>query len=402
MSDLSGTVNELVNADSREVIFEKITHLLDAVKIPDLKEIPNLPIHDFRDLNVQESTTILELLKAKTIKELAKVTYNQLITRVDLIREAGVPKEKLELLITAAKYIVKAADYKPIEGLKKIVVAGLDNAGKTALLKSIKKEVAFTELTSLKPTKGATRDDLLLSDQHILLMELGGQKEFRKFYIDQPDRFFLETDIIVYLIDLQDDLRYQESIDYLEQILRTMKYLQESPDWIILFHKCDPDIVKLSIFQEKLDFMTAKIKKAFKPYKLNFEIQTSSIYNIVSMTPSFSRMLKGLFSGVAMEDEEKIQSIGTLLMKVVDSFLGMETNVNRQINYMKTRLDKIETHLSKASASGGAAAPAFEKTSTSAPKPPKPKPSGPRGGLSPRAALLSELKQVFGLRGKIE
>ena len=151
--------------------------------------------------------------------------------------------------------------------------------------------------------------------------------------------------------------------------------------------------------------MNAKIKDAFKSYEFSYEIQTSSIYNVVSMTPSFSRMLKGLFSGVAMEDEEKIQSIGTLLVKVVDSFLGMETNLNRQIAYIKTRLDKIESHLSNPAVAGaiksgaeakGAATPTFQKPA------PKPKPPGPRGGMSTRAALLSELKEVFGLRGKME
>lgn len=397
--NLSDTVNEMMDEYTTEVIFEKFKDLLDAVETPEsIKDIPGMYIHDFRDLSVEESEILGDLLKVKTIKDLSKITYKKLVDRINLVTEAGISRDKLELLITASKYITKAAEAKPLEGLTKIVIAGLDNAGKTALLKSIKKEVAFTELSSLKPTKGASRDSLLLSDQEIILLELGGQEEFRKFYIDQPDRFFLETDCIVYLIDMQDDERYQETLDYLQQILRTLKYLQEAPDFIVLFHKCDPDVVKLSMFQEKLEFMHKKIKEIFKPHPFRFEIQTSSIYNIVSMTPSFSRMLKGLFSGVAMEDEQKIQSIGTLLMKVVDSFLGMETNLNRQIQYIKGRLDKIENQIS-----GGISVKASDGAKPITLKPaPQPKPLGPRGGMSTRAALLSELKEVFGLRGKIE
>ncbi len=400
--NLADNVQEMMEEYSKEVLFEKFKDLLDAVKTPEtIKDIPKMLIHDFRDLSVEESEKITGLLKVKTIRELSKVTYKQLADRINLIIEAGIPKEKLELLITAAKYITKAAEAKPIEGLTKIVIAGLDNAGKTALLKSIKKEVAFTELSALKPTKGASREGLLLSDQEFLLLELGGQEEFRKFYIEQPDRFFLETDCIVYLIDIQDDERYSETIEYLQQILRTLKYLQEAPDFIILFHKCDPDVIKNPIFQEKIDYMNGKIKETFKEFPFRFEVQTSSIYNVVSMTPSFSRMLKGLFSGVSIEDEEKLQSIGTLLTKVVDSFLGMETTLNRQIYNIKTRLDKIEAQISNSTITPTTKATSATQQADSTAES-TPKPSEPRGGLSTRAALLQELKQVFGLRGKVD
>ncbi len=402
MTELSERVNDVIEADSREIIFEKFKTLLDAVKQPaSIKDIPNLLIHDFRDLSVEEASVVGELLKVKTIKDLAKITYNQVLDRIALLTEAAqIPKTKIEQLITAAKYIVKAADHKPIEG-KKVVIAGLDNAGKTALLKSIGKEVGFTQLSTLKPTKGANRGEMFLSDQDILIIELGGQEEFRKFYIEQPDRFFLETDIIVFLIDMQDDVRYPDTLEYLQQILRTLDYLQESPDFIILFHKCDPDVIKSPIFQEKLNYMETKIQESFKPYKLSFEIQTSSIFNIVSMTPSFSRMLKGLFSGI--EGEKKIQAIGELLMKVVDSFLSTENTLTRQINYLKSKVESLESQIASGAVISGKAA----EGASSAMKPlktltaPKPKPPGPRGGLSTRAALLSELKEVFGLRGKI-
>ncbi|TFG05648.1 MAG: hypothetical protein EU536_01285 [Promethearchaeota archaeon] len=402
MTELSETVNEIVNTDNKALILEKIKMLLDAVKIPDsIKEIQNLPIHDFRDLNVQQSQVISELLKVKTIKDLSKITYDQIIDRINLLSEA-IPKQKLELLITASKYIVKAADYKPIEG-KKVVIAGLDGAGKTALLKSIKKEVGFADLSAIKPTKGANREEIFLKDQELFILELGGQEEFRKFYIEQPDRFFIETDIIVFLIDMQDDRRYLEAIEYLEQILRTLKYLQESPDFIVLFHKLDPDIAKDPMIQEKNEYMEKKVMTSFAPYTFNYEIQISSIYNIISMTPSFSRMLKVLFSGQAMQDEKKIQSIGELLMKVVDSFLAAETKLSREINYLKTRIDGIDEKISSGAISVDTKV-AGEKPPVTVTKPvvPAPKPQQPSmgGGLSTRAALLSELKEVFGLRGK--
>ena len=259
-------------------------------------------------------------------------------------------------------------------------------------------------MSNLKPTKGASRDDIFLADQKILLTELGGQEKFRKFYIDQPDRFFLETDIIVYLIDIQDDARYQESLEYLTSIIRTLKYLQEVPDFIVLYSKSDPDVVKTVFYQEKYDFLTQKVNQIFKTYpQLQYEIQTSSIFNIVSMVPNVSRMIKGIFSSSPLAEEDKIASIGKLLMKVVDLFLDSEANLNKAISSINQRLSRLEKGMVSASAAGGPAADATMKAPTKgpaakAPGPAKPKPSGPRGGLSQRAALLSELKQVFGMK----
>jgi len=406
MADLSQAVSDIISTKSRALIDEKIKNLLDPVKMPSIKDIPNLAIHDFRDLTVQEGTLIGELLNVKTIKDLSKVPYEQVFNRISLLREAGFPKKKLELLITASKFIVRAAEYKPIEG-KKVVIAGLDNAGKSALIKTITKEVGLMDLSSLKPTKGASRDELFLGDQDLHVLELGGQEEFRKFYIEQPDRFFLDTDIIVYVMDIQDDTRFSEAFEYLDSILRVLAYLQveEALEFIILLHKCDPDLLGLPIFQERVDYVTQQIKQMFGPYPYPFEIQTSSIYNIVSMTPSFSGMLKGLFSGGSLAEEQKIQAIGNLLMKMTNLFLDTESNLTRQISSVNQRITGLETQIrqmGKASTpAGDITAPPPPIPSHSAP-PPQPKPSEPRGGLSTRSALLSELKQVFNLKGKIE
>ena len=403
MGELESTVSEMMNAKTQGAVVEKIKGLLNALKLPEnVKDFQNLAIHDLRDLTVQESQIISELLKVKTIKELSKVPYEQILNNISLLRNAGIPKNKLELLITASKFIVKAADYKPIEG-KKVVIAGLDNAGKTALLKTIKKEVgfSFSELSSFKPTKGANRDELYLEDQELHILELGGQEEFRKFYIENPDRFFIDTDIILYIVDMQDDVRYQDAIEYLQSILRTVQFLQETPDFIILLHKCDPDLMKTPMFQDKIDYVFEQITNSFKDYPYKFEIQTSSILNIISMTPSFSTMLKGIFTGNPMEEERKLESMGDLLTKVVNLFLKMEEGVNRDINFLNQQLNFLSNQVSQLGKPGTEGAPATPDLKPgAAPQPPAPKPAGLGPALSPRSQLLNELKEVIGLRGR--
>ncbi|HUY00180.1 MAG TPA: hypothetical protein VMV49_11535, partial [Candidatus Deferrimicrobium sp.] len=91
MADLSQAVSDIISTKSRALIDEKIKNLLDPVKMPSIKDIPNLAIHDFRDLTVQEGTLIGELLNVKTIKDLSKVPYEQVFNRISLLREAGFP-----------------------------------------------------------------------------------------------------------------------------------------------------------------------------------------------------------------------------------------------------------------------------------------------------------------------
>ena len=89
-------------------------------------------------------------------------------------------------------------------------------------------------LASLKPTVGCERSTIYLEEQKLLVFDMGGQDTYRKSYIDQPDRFFLGTDVMVFMIDIQEDSEnFQLALDYLTQILNVVKFLGESPEFIV-------------------------------------------------------------------------------------------------------------------------------------------------------------------------
>ena len=384
MSELAEKVKELGSAKSQAAILSHLKNILVETDMPEkIKDIQNLPIHHFRDLKMAESELICNVFQIKTIKDLAKLAYETVLQNMAFLRKEKVSKKKLELLISAARYIVEAVDYKPGEE-RKVVFAGLANAGKTALLKVMKHEAAgiCEQLASIKPTLGIQRDEIIIQGQKYSVFELGGQEIYRKAYIENPGRFFLGTDIIVYLIDMQDEKNYPEALDYLANILRVVQYLQESPEFIILLHKSDPDLLDKPSFRENIDYMTQKVQELCQYYDFKFDIQISSIIHSLSMTPSFPKMLRGMFDKGVLDEKLKIESISDLLTTIVDMMLNLEKTMNE-------RLNKIEQHLGHV----------VEAELPQLPPTPPPEINPNR---SPRDAIIGELKSFFAKRNPPE
>jgi GTPase SAR1 family protein len=398
MVGLEDKLKELGSVKSQDAVLSHLKNILVESDLPEkVKDIQNLTIYHFRDLTTNESELISDVFKIKTIKDLAKVSYDQVIQSMALLRKGRVTKKKLELIISAARFIVEAANYKPTDE-KKVVLAGLANAGKSAMLKVMKRELigAVEELSLLKPTLGLQRNEIIIKGQKFNVFELGGQEVYRKAYIETPGRFFLGTDIIIYLIDMQDEKSKPEALDYLQNILNVVKYLQESPEFIVLLHKCDPDLLDDPRFIESIDAMEKRVTEVFQSnqYNFNFEIQTSSIFQTLAPTPSFSKMMRGLFNKGLLEEKKKIEAIGDLVTSVVDLILGIEKTLD-------DRLKIVEQQIQQLSHQGAPVQPAFGQVqavplpSTEPFKPtievltPAPPPK------SPKDALMSELKLLF-------
>ena len=98
---------------------------------------------------------------------------------------------------------------KEIKGL----MLGLDNAGKTTILKSFKGE---TNLNS-SPTKGFNFQKFEYNNTNFILWDLGGQKAIRKFWENYYQK---ENDCIIYVIDSSDSERLEETGQELYNILQ--------------------------------------------------------------------------------------------------------------------------------------------------------------------------------------
>ncbi|MHA1428653.1 MAG: hypothetical protein ACTSQI_21970, partial [Candidatus Helarchaeota archaeon] len=104
----------MIEASSQDFVVSRIKNLLDSLNLPEkVKDIPNLPIYDLRDLSSEDAKVLTKYLHVKTIKDFAKLPYASILEKMAVIVDSGIPKDKLEKLISAAKYILKAVEFKP-------------------------------------------------------------------------------------------------------------------------------------------------------------------------------------------------------------------------------------------------------------------------------------------------
>lgn len=69
-------------------------------------------------------------------------------------------------------------NYKKSAKEAKILVLGLDNAGKTTLLRQISNE----QIDTIEPTKGFNVKTLIQDNFKLNMWDLGGQKEIRQYW----------------------------------------------------------------------------------------------------------------------------------------------------------------------------------------------------------------------------
>lgn len=164
----------------------------------------------------------------------------------------GIDKNKLYILTAASRLItIKRPPLEDNYGLTKpisffkIVVAGLDNSGKTSIITYLTQILPRTEfmerIKTLAPTLGVQRYQVSIAGLPLVLWELGGQENFRQQYLQFPERYFLETHLFLFVIDCSDRERRKNAIAYLSNVLRVMKFLQIDPLPPIRFfmHKID-------------------------------------------------------------------------------------------------------------------------------------------------------------------
>ncbi|XP_012566936.1 ADP-ribosylation factor-like protein 3 isoform X1 [Hydra vulgaris] len=99
----------------------------------------------------------------------------------------------------------------------RILLLGLDNAGKTTILKSLASE----DISHVTPTQGFNIKSV--QSQGILLnvWDIGGQKTIRSYWRN----YFENTDVLIYVIDSADRARFEESGMQLAELLEEEKLI---------------------------------------------------------------------------------------------------------------------------------------------------------------------------------
>lgn len=304
-----------------------LSSILD-LSIETLKNIKTEDIEKFKKIDVS------------TIRELSSLNVADYENRA---KKVFLEKSTFNAALVAAYLIANAWNKRNIY-LKKIkmktVIAGLDYAGKTSLLNRMMNDYNYNDMINLEPTVGANVEEYQSEKLDLVLWDLGGQKDHIEEYLESPERFFINVDVLIFVFDSQDDLRYEDAVNYLNGILEILGFLNENPYFVLLLNKVDSDVVDDPDFQIKLEYLTDKISNVFMKSEKswNFEIIPTSIYNFYSTEPDIAKSIKNIFSKdksnltaekVLPDIEEKLQKILDINLKLMDKVVGELSEVKR-------------------------------------------------------------------------
>uniref|UniRef100_A0A667I036 ADP-ribosylation factor-like protein 3 n=1 Tax=Lynx canadensis TaxID=61383 RepID=A0A667I036_LYNCA len=138
------------------------------------------------------------------------------------------PGEEGEGLLSILRKLKSAPDQEV-----RILLLGLDNAGKTTLLK----QLASEDISHITPTQGFNIKSVQSQGFKLNVWDIGGQRKIRPYWRN----YFENTDILIYVIDSADRKRFEETGQELAELLEEEKL------------SCVPVL----IFANKQDLLTA-------------------------------------------------------------------------------------------------------------------------------------------------
>src|SRR5271157_4804663 len=166
---------------------------------------------------------------------------------------------------------------------KKILLMGLDDAGKTSLYLILSKNANLLNYTKLRPTSGREIYPPIADGNDLYaIWDLGGQEQFRRQHLEAMDENLKDIDKIIYVIDIQAIPRYDESLTYLEAIVEALNTRKIKVPISIFFHKFDKELedkedYKMDVLKERLIDKISTLLADFY-----FEIFKTTIFTLFS------------------------------------------------------------------------------------------------------------------------
>jgi len=363
-----------------------------------IKAILDLTIEKLKDVQDGE----VNELQKKKLKQIRDISDLELDNFKDLTENLDIEEKTINNIYIASNLIANAWNKRKAYLKKpqmKVVIAGLDFAGKTTLIKRLIHNRNYYDLVNLEPTKGANVEEFQSDKLNLVLWDLGGQKAHIDEYLQDPERYFIKVDLLIFVIDSQDDVRYDDAIKYLKDLLNILEYLDENPYFLVLLNKADSDIIDDPDFQIKLEYLKDEVSTVFKEREnaWNVEIIPTSVFNVHSNEPEIATSIKQIFAKEPeQEPDKKIPEINEKLQKILDINLNFMNNIVAELNDMK----KLLIRISPAKVSKSLYGVPFQEmiTDSEAEKTPKSK----QRNLTKEVSKPLELGEVLGAREKKE
>ena len=169
----------------------------------------------------------------------------------------------------------------------KLVIVGMENAGKTTILDVLTDKIKETphKPPRMNPTKGVERSSILFFQKETKVWDLGGQETYRNEYLSNPDKYFHTISFFYYVVDIQDYYRLVSSVMYFRGIFNLIKKYSSDAKVIFLFHKTDPDFT-LDERNLKGKFLE-KIEPDLKLSKTQYITYDTTIFDLKSIKNAF-------------------------------------------------------------------------------------------------------------------
>ncbi|MCK4382982.1 MAG: hypothetical protein KAW66_06795 [Candidatus Lokiarchaeota archaeon] len=387
-------------------------------KLHSVDDILKLPIQSYKFVDKEEATIMKQLLEISKISDASKLDKENPFKTLIIIEESD---ESLELTENLKKKIEELKiKFPTLEGTlkktilissliasvnnekegievqgQKVLVAGLDDAGKTATLSKFGGRIGISETIATQPTRGVVRMKFGTSNLNLFIWDLGGQEEYRERYLKNPEQYFIQLDLLLYVIDVQNPDRFDESLEYLNGILDSMIMLEEKPYVLIFIHKFDPDIKGDPKIQLNVELLKDKINELInsKDYDFDIEIYLTSIYSMISREPQFAKYIKNLMSShYSLTDPtvKKVEGLGKSLEETLNAVIRLSESISTQLNDLDSRIRALEAGAFQAAQSGLPLEISNPSQSTA------------KQGENARLNVLNELKDLFVKRKRLD
>lgn len=306
-----------------------------------LKAILDLDISSFRGIS-EENAAKFKKINIETLRDLSTTKVSDY---KKLSKKASIEEPIFKGALIGSYLIANAWNKRNIYLKKpkmKVVFTGLDYAGKTSLINRLFNDYNYNDMINLEPTIGANVEEFQSEKLDLVLWDLGGQKDHIEEYLSSPENFFVHLDVLIFVFDSQDDLRYDAAAQYFKDIIEILNFLDENPYIEILLNKADSDIVNDPDYQIRVEYLTDKVSNVLmnSPKSWNFDIIPTSIFNFYSNEPEIAKSIKNIFTKEKGENM-LIPEIDTKLQRILDINLTLMDKVVSELSEVKRLLQRL-------------------------------------------------------------
>ena len=175
------------------------------------------------------------------------------------------------------------------EKLKKVLLIGLDFAGKTSILNVLTQK--YSLIADIKPTTRIERNIISVLGIKIAIWDLGGQEKYRTEYLTAI-RTFAETNSFFFVVDMSHPERFELALQYFLSILIIIESLGIQPKMVLCLHKIDQTLNNDVKTQELVKKATSLFLNNARGHQI--AVFNTSIYDIKSIVRAFSPTLQDL------------------------------------------------------------------------------------------------------------